>query len=439
MPHLKLYVRILITALLFMLAACSTERTPGLQRALEFDICRDALELPAPKRAFQGYDGWFFFNHEFKEDYKMLTPEQAGFVTELNRAFATQGVRLIAVPVPGRAAIRPGVLYPGDPKQRAFSPAAARAYYANYLKILQRNGVAAVDVMAVAGAFDAAGGQTFFKRDLHWTPEGAQAVAQETAKIIYRAVESPLPTTPLKLTRNPYDKEHQGRFINNWLRVSCGYDLPPEPLGDYTVSRLQKGQGRLPEVVQAGSSFGGSPFDVGFLSVALQSEVLNVSVGNGGALFALESYLATDTYQKNRPQVLVWEYPAFWRSLTKTAQRRLLAGAYGVCSGDAVRFEHRSTVANRVIRPATSVPNTEQHYLTLSFEDLSLLHFGVTLRYQDGFKETLKLHQPEQVAKRNQGRYFVTLSATATSLKEIGLELPDTATGKVTVQVCHNP
>lgn len=223
-------MRVFILVLLLALAACARDRIPGSQQELEFDICQKALGFPQSRRAFQGFDGWFFFNHDFKEQYEMLTPEQAGFVTELHRAFATQGVRLIAVPVPGRAAVRPGVLYPGDPKQRAFSPTAARAYYANYLNILQRDGVAVVDVMAVAGAFDAAGGQTFFKRDLHWTPEGAQAVAQETAKIIHRTVESPLPTTPLKLTRNLYDKEHQGRFINNWLRVSCGYDLPPNPL-----------------------------------------------------------------------------------------------------------------------------------------------------------------------------------------------------------------
>jgi alginate biosynthesis protein AlgX len=316
----------------------------------------------------------------------MMAPAQAAFVAELSRAFATREVSLIAVPVPGRAAIRHEVLHLADPRQAAFSPDAARASYDRYLEALRREGVSVVDILAVARAFDATGGQTFFKRDLHWTPEGANAVAQETASIIRGVLKAPLSSTPLKLTRSPHDKKHPGRFVNNWLQTSCGYALPPEPLGDYTVVKAgprAEQPGSIAKVVQAGSSFSAAPFDIGFLSVALQSDVLNVSVGNGGALLALESYLATNAYQRQRPQVLVWEYPVFWSPLATTAQRRLLAGAYGPCPGEALRFNHTRAAADGVIQVA-AVPDPGEHYLTLAFTDRNVLHFSVVLRYRDG-------------------------------------------------------
>lgn len=427
--------------LLVYLSACSGNRLVESRpdRTREFTVCSAALDFPESKRAFQGLDGWFFFNHDLKEDYEMLAPEQANFIAKLSQAFATQGVQLVVVPVPGRAVVRPDELYSGDPKQTAFSPTAAKARYFDYINKLQHSGVAVVNVLAVAGNFDARGGQTFFKRDLHWTPEGANAVAEATAEKIHQiAANKPFPNIELTLTRNSQDQVHKGRFVNNWLYGACGYTLPPEPLGVYTVSRQQESI-RLPTVVQAGSSFGGLPFDQGFLSVALQSEILNVSVGNGGALLALESYLATDDYKNNRPQILVWEYPTFWRSLAVSAQQKLLAAAHGICRGDAVYFEYTGTVNDEIVRATKLLPNADDHYLTLSFEDLSLLHFDITLYYQNGAKKTLTFDRPEQIAKRNQGRYFTMLPRTTASLEKARLGVPKSAAGNFTLQVCQNP
>lgn len=433
------YVRFSLFIMLALLSACKVAPVaePVASGDLEFDVCPAAHSLPDARRAFQGLDGWFFFNHDFRETYEIMAPGQSDFVVQLSRAFATQGVLLVVVPVPGRGAIRPAALYLDDPKQAAYSPTVARANYDAYISTLEQNGVAAVDVMAVATAFDASGGQTFFKRDLHWTPEGSNAVAQVTAERIRRTIDKPLAKAQLTLSRNPYDKTHPGRFINNWLYSTCRITLPPEPLGDYTVSR-SPADVQTAEVVQAGSSFGGSPFDQGFLGVALQSEVANVSVGNGGVFFALESYLQTRSYRKERPRVLVWEYPVGAQALSRAAQRRLLAGTYGTCGGNDVNFEWLGTAKSRVIYPDNPVDAAE-HYLTLSFSDLSLLHFSVTLGYGGGLEEVLEFNRPEQTAEQNQGRFFTTLLDTSVELESVALEVPTAAKGQVTVQVCRNP
>ena len=112
-----------------------------------------------------------------------------------------------------------------------------------------------------------------------------------------------------------------------------------------------------------GSSFSGAPFDQGFLGVALQSEVDNVSVGNGGAFFALESYLQTRNYQHKRPRVLVWELPGAGGPVDSYAQRRLLAGVYGVCKDSAVAFEQTKAAKTQTVRLPKGV-DAATHYLT---------------------------------------------------------------------------
>lgn len=426
-----------LVLLLAILGSCrqDTVITPNPDELLEFEVCPQALALPDSKRGFQGLQGWFFFNYDFREKYETITPEQASFVVQLNRAFVTQGVLLVVVPVPARGAIKPSVLYLADLKQVAFSPAAIQDYYDAYIETLEQNGVAVVNVLAQAIAFDARGGQTFFKRDLHWTPEGANMVAQATAREIQKRLSEPLTETPLVLERKPRDQAHPGRFMNNWLYGACKMTLPPEPLGDYTVSRPRGAEAA--EVVQAGSSFGGQPFDQGFLGVALQSKVSNVSVGNGGALFALESYLESRDYQKARPRVLVWEFPAAGGALGVSAQRRLLAGAYGICTADAAQFQQTTAADTKTIF-LTQPANAPEHYLTFAFNDPSLLHFEASLHYKDGSSETLVFNRPEQIASRNQGRYFTTLLNIPTALETIELNIPAT-TGEVSVQVCRTP
>lgn len=407
-------------------------------RTLEFDLCSEANELPEGQRMYQGYEGWFFFGFDLEENFPIF--EQTAFVEELSRALETQGVSLVVMPIPGRGVIRPNFIYPGDPKQRDFSPVAAEAAYKAYVQTLQRAGVGIVDVMRAARAFDAAGGQTFFKRDLHWTPEGSKAIAQESAKVVRQVLNRALPTTAIQVVRTPErDRDHRGKYLGDWLYKACGYLLPPEPLRGYEVVRSGGASG-VPEVVLAGSSFSQGAFDPGFLGAALQSEVLNVSVGAGGAKLALESYLTGNSYVNHRPKVLVWEWAAYTGSLSDTAQRQFLGATYGACTGAATEFESVTTVTDSaVIDVGKGNLKAYEHYLAFSFDDLSLLNFEATLKYRDGSEETLEFRRGERIAASNQGRYFATLPHKDASLATLELDFPKGSSGSVKVQLCQRP
>ena len=160
---------------LSLLTSCTL--VPVAQRqvnrgAFEYAICEDGLEVQTKYRAFQGYNGWFYYHYDLEPSYPLMN--QTDFMVELGRRLQAQGVRLVIVPVPSRAIVAPQNLYPGDPQQAAFKPTEGVAQYDVFVKELRDGGVLVFDVLAEARASDARGQQTFFKRDLHWTTEGAK-------------------------------------------------------------------------------------------------------------------------------------------------------------------------------------------------------------------------------------------------------------------------
>lgn len=322
MRFLRLYLlRAAALGLLALLSACNLQTiAPGTEGELLFDICQNALEQPTNKRAFQGYDGWFFFDLDLEEAYPLLG--QADFIIELSTALKAQGVTLVAVPVSSRAIVRPDRLYLQDPQQVAFDLREAEAIYTGFISTLRQGGVVAVDVVATARAFDAASGQTFFRRDLHWTPEGAKVIFSETATQTRQALGDTLPTRTFEVVKRPEVAGHRGQFVNNWTARDCGYLLPPEPLGIYDVSPVSN-QAQA-EVVLSGSSFSIEPYSYDFLAAALSTDVLNVSVGSGGAVVALQRYLLEGAYTTHKPKVLVWEFPTYAPGIGEETQLELL-------------------------------------------------------------------------------------------------------------------
>ncbi len=134
-------------ALLALLSACSLKTlttTPGGE--LLFDICQNALDQSSDKKAYQGYDGWFFFDLDLEETHALLG--QANCIVALSTRLKTQGVTLVAVPVSSRAVVRPDRLYLQDPLQATFDSRETEAIYTDFVNSLRAGGVTAVDVVA---------------------------------------------------------------------------------------------------------------------------------------------------------------------------------------------------------------------------------------------------------------------------------------------------
>lgn len=307
--------------LLIFLSAC--RQTPEIignpNAELRYSICQEALDQPLEDRAYQGFDGWFFFTLDLEEIYPFY--RQTVFLTELSRKFRAGGTSLIIVPVTGRALVRPDMLYLGDPVQINFDPDQAEKAYVTFLSTLGASGVQVFDTLEAARAYDASGGQTFFRRDLHWRSEGAKVIFEGVAGQV-KQLAPKLPKVNVTLERTSDDRHH-GQFIERWTARNCGYRLPGEMQGIYTATPIVTGSPSS-DVVLVGSSFSIAPYNYDFLAAALQSEVLNVAVGAGGARVSLERYLTGETYQNHKPRVLVWEFPLYGEAFSPEEQAHFL-------------------------------------------------------------------------------------------------------------------
>lgn len=263
--------------------------------------------------------------------------------------------------------------------------------------------------------------------------------------------EPPLPEVPLTLTKAATPQEHTGETLKRLLRENCGYILPSEPLYDYTVTRAPDSVSAAelfgpstPEVILAGTSFSVAPYYIDFLAAALQTDVLNISVSSGGAFVALSSYLLDGSYDAERPRAVAWEVPIWSPALTLAEQRQLLGSVPGACREEGI------VAQQKVVLSGASVALTElgrvgvgasDYRLSLTFNDLSLLKFSVSLRYRRGVQtlsETLQVNRSTRTP--NRGRYLFSLAADLQAqLTGAALEFGDgqNATGTVTAQLCR--
>ena len=438
----KLVTRIgasVIVCTLLGLSACRQEPViqPGSGSVLEFDICPKALATLPKRGGYQGYKGWFYFNHDFWKTYPNL--QEADFFVEMKEVLESQGIKLVLVPLPGVGMSNPEFLYKEDPWQAAFSPENAQADYRAFVEKVRSGGVEVVDALAAMQAYSAEGGYTFFKRDVHWSPDGANAVLKVVADAVKRVVPT-LPEHDTKLSRVLPDEPYYGQHVNSWLNDNCGYHLPPEPLKHYAVEPSSTDDANA-EVIQSGSSFSIPPYDVGFLSVWLQSPVYNASIGGGGLVFPLETYLRGDVYTAHKPKVIVWEFPISVTPIVEPQKRRLIASVYGLCRDDNVDFQKTYPVQDK-LKISSDLPalaSSEQRYLSFTLSDLKITDFNVSFHYRGQEPDAFSFHHPRPDASGNSGRFFAVLKDTPSPLESLELELPNTATGEVTVQLCQVP
>jgi alginate biosynthesis protein AlgX len=371
-------------------------------------------------RVHQGADGWFLRDADLTEDVS-LSP---AFFREARRfadALAARGVTLVLAPNIPRARWAGEALAAIDPLT-VYDPARAAEGERAFAEAARAAGLAFVDLTAFPTP-QAHG----FKRDHHWTPEGAKAYAQTLAKTLLDLpalrdrprgayVTSVEATVPL------------ASIMGRQLGGLCDVPLPPEmvtlyrteadaqdaadlfgdapaaeaPAGD-AASGAQAlfGDAGAPPIALAGSSFSGMPafnFE-GFLMEATGLAVANHSVIGGGPYAALESYVASDAFAAGPSPVLVWEFPRrlSTASEARIAFRRMTPAVHGVCPAD--RALARAAVTLRPNEPAILLPgeiNAKGLYLAIEHQDPGLRDMLVSVEYANGEGEDVVLQRHER-------------------------------------------
>ncbi len=382
-------------------------------------------------RLHAGPDGWLLRDDDLTTTF-MVAPDTLAYLERLTAALSDKGVALVLAAQPPRGVALPAGSLPG------YNPGAALGRYADVRAALETTGLHVTDLGRVASETP----NYFFRRDHHWTPDGAEASARAVAETL-RAAQLFGQLEPETFTTEATQEEEQMGSFGEAIGRICGRNPPAERLTRYRtrVERTAEqasgqetpatdlfGDVSAPPVTLVGTSNSARP-DLnfsGFLEQATGFEVLNAAATGGGPQAALESYLRSETFHQATPVVIVWEFVTlFDLPQDPLFYRQLIPSVEGACAAPAVTRRVDGTLLTLFDGPRSG------RNLYLEFSDLSLTAFGLELVYQNGHRESLNLRRSGR--ETNDGSYFLELAGQPA---RITLTLPERATGDVQARLC---
>lgn len=402
---------------------CEAARTPAAYRGEWF------------YRLHPGPDGWLLRDDDLTTTFR-LDETTLSYLTRLNRALAAEGVTLILAAQPPRGvALEAGSV-------AGYDPGAALKSYGEARAALEQRGLQVTDLAAVVRDTP----NYFFKRDHHWTPEGAERSAGAIAEVIkstaaYRT-ETPTPQT---FRTEAVGREAQVGSFGEAIGRICGENPPAERLTRYRTQADRTGAASVP----ADTLFGETPAPpialvgtsnsaredlnfAGFLEQATGLTVLNASAVGGGPQAALESYLRSPTFWEAEPDFIVWEFATlFDLPRDPIFYRQLIPSVRGACSAATGSAAVTKALAGTRVTLFEGARETRAAYLYLEFSDLSVTAFDLGIRYQDGRSETVDVQRSSR--ETNDGRFFLELQGP---IQRVTLTVPEEATGTVQARLC---
>lgn len=341
-------------------------------------------------------------------------------VSELRR----RGTTVVMIYQPPRGLMDPEGLTVSE-RHKYDHSAALRAYRTTLQRMRSVAGmvVPPLDQLAVPDK----GYEYYFRRDHHWTPQGAR----HTAAVVARTVKQ-LPAFQ-GIPHKDFTTEQKGILpkrgtLQKVASQLCGGDYSMQYVPAYTTSEAGGsgdgggllGNSSFPEVALVGTSNsdtkGGYDFS-GLLEEALGVDILDVAISGGSFDGSMLQYLRSDDYRKHPPKILIWETP--YQDFPETARkaykvvRQALPLMHDGCDGEPAVLQDKTTLhaginellfnGNGRIKPLVS----RDYLLDFQFSDHGVKDLHAIVWYLNGMRESLKLHFNQYVD--NGGRFVADL------------------------------
>ncbi|MEG0967576.1 MAG: alginate O-acetyltransferase [Pseudomonas sp.] len=261
-----------------------------------------------------GREHWLFSDEEFKPvaNSDQFEQENLALIRGVRDTLQQHGVQLVLAIVPAKARLYSEYL--GEQ-----TPASLHAdLYNEFHAQARQAGVFAPDLLAPLQSAKARG-QIFLRTDTHWTPLGAEVVAQHLAEAVNR--QNLLNGTPQQfITEQRQSAPYKGDLTNFLPLDPLFSDLlpPPDTLQKRSTRAAAEGESGdalfadndIP-VALIGTSYSANPNwnFLGALQQALRSDVVNYAEDGHGPLLPMLKYLQSDAFKDSAPQVLIWEFP----------------------------------------------------------------------------------------------------------------------------------
>jgi len=409
--NLSLLDRVLIACVLVISSPSANAECNGLSCLVCEQLADDEHYtegvMKAMKHITPGHGTWLFRSEydlsnefglpkAFRSDFKRL-------VSEFNR----RGTEVVFVVQPTRGMMhRDKVL---EDKRYGFEFSDARENLAGFLKQLRDGGAVVPDVLPLVD--NPSENEYFFRRDHHWTPDGAKKTAQIVAASIkslpaYQDIE-PKSYVTEKGTVIPKDGT-----MNRSLRHICGNNYGMQYVQGYQTVPADSDEDALfgdpadPEVVLVGTSNSAERDDdyknynfSGFLKQALEVDILNYALPGAGQEGALLQYLLSDDYLiENPPKILIWELPASYHLDDEKIYRQLIPAIKGGCDASqqvvlskehalpALAKEQRMEILSNTGSTQKQLVNFKG-FLELEFSDKNIKDFYVITYFDNGARD----------------------------------------------------
>lgn len=262
-----------------------------------------------------GKDQWLYTDEEFDAvvNGEQNEADNLAIIQGVRDTLKKQGTQLVLAIVPAKTRLYPEHI--GDTKPSALHTDLYQQFHAQ----VNQAGIFAPDLLApLQSAKDK--GQVFLRTDTHWTPMGAEVVAQQLGEAISK--QTPLSGDPQTFVTEAKSSEPYKGDLTNFLPLDPLFSnlLPkPDDLQQRSTNPAQtEGDGgdalfadNSVAVGLVGTSYSANPNwnFAGALKQALHSDVVNYAEDGHGPILPMLKYLQTDAFKSNPPQVLIWEFP----------------------------------------------------------------------------------------------------------------------------------
>ncbi|OOV98320.1 alginate O-acetyltransferase [Pseudomonas sp. MF4836] len=263
-----------------------------------------------------GRDQWLYSDEEFNPIVNEELNLQGNYalVEGVRQTLKAKGVKLVMAIVPAKVRLYPEHL--GD-----VQPASIHAnLYQDFHARVAADKILAPDLLGPLQQAKQQGEQVFLRTDTHWTPSGAEIAARQLAKAI--AEKAPLSGQPQRfVTEAEQTVEHKGD-LRLFLPLDPLFEnlMPAQEPLQKRVTRAADDQPAADDALFAenqvpvaliGTSYSANPNwnFVGALKQALHSDVVNYAEDGHGPILPMLSYLKSDAFKNDPPQVLIWEFP----------------------------------------------------------------------------------------------------------------------------------
>jgi len=372
-------------------------------------------------------------------------------LARLVKALNAHGTQVLLLDLPQRGLLAGPNLLPAD-----------RATYdlklalANYRQVLQRFrdiGFLVPDYGLLVDQPD--GTEYFFRRDGHWTPDGARRTADLIADTVrdlpfYAAIRK-----KAFVTKAVGQQRHPG-VLSIIASQICGGHLPSEVVSGYTTSPSETypfGDEPIPDITLVGTSFSasGAYHFSGFVQQALQADVLNTALAGGSYDGAMTQYLPSEAFQQSPPKLLIWEFahPQI-AAVNPTQMRRLIPLVDNGCVGreallsSEVKLSSGDALTELLFNGGGAINPTRSRELVvdLQFADPAVSEIMAEAWYLDGKHEMVRVRMNDFT--RANGRFVLELNREPDYAEQplidfrVQIVNPLPAPTSVTATLCRN-